>query len=66
MNYNVLLTTPKVNIVAKPIVTIVTTKLSLTCTNCGKIGHTLEICHNRKKEVPIILIMIVKSIEAIA
>jgi hypothetical protein len=45
---NVMLTTPKANIVVKSIV-LVTTKSTLTCTNCGKIGHTLETCHNRKK-----------------
>jgi hypothetical protein len=35
-------------------------------TNCGKTSHTLETCHNKKKEVPIVLITIVKSIELVA
>jgi hypothetical protein len=25
------------------------TKSTLTCTNCGKIGHSVETCHNKKK-----------------
>jgi hypothetical protein len=37
LSYNVLLITLKVNTIAKPIVLVVTTKSSLTCTNCGKI-----------------------------
>jgi hypothetical protein len=48
-NYNAMLTTLKANIVVKSIVLVVTTKSTLTCTNCGKIGHTLKTCHNRKK-----------------
>jgi hypothetical protein len=46
LSYNVLLTTPKANIVVKRVVFVVTTKSLLTYTNCGKIGHTLETCHN--------------------
>ncbi len=49
-NYNVLLTTPKANIVIKHVILIVTTKSTLTCTNCGKTCHTLKTCHNRKKK----------------
>jgi len=41
LNYNVLLTTLKVNIVAKPVVPINITKLTLTYTNYGKTGHIL-------------------------
>jgi hypothetical protein len=46
MNYNVLLTTPKANAGVKP---TVTTKSTLTCTNCGKTSHLVETCHNNKK-----------------
>jgi len=41
LNYNVLLTTLKVNIVAKPVVPIDITKLTSTYTNYGKTGHIL-------------------------
>jgi hypothetical protein len=61
MNYNVLLTTTKANVRIKPIVLAVTTKSALTCTNCGKIGHLVETCHNTKKEVLVVPIAIVKS-----
>jgi 7-cyano-7-deazaguanine synthase in queuosine biosynthesis len=50
LNYNVLLTTPKANIIIKHVILIVTTKSTLTCTNCGKTCHTLKTCHNRKKK----------------
>jgi hypothetical protein len=49
LNYNALLTTPEANIVVKPIIPIVTAKSTLTCTNCGKIGHSMETNHKRKK-----------------
>jgi len=49
MSYNVLLTTPDINTVAKPTIHVVTTKSTSTCTNCGKTNHTLGTCHNRKK-----------------
>jgi hypothetical protein len=42
---------------------IVTTKSSSTCTNCGKIGHTFETCHNKKIEVPVVPTTTIKSIE---
>jgi hypothetical protein len=62
MNYNVQLTTPKANVGVKPIVPAMTAKSTLTCTNCGKIGHVVETCHNRKKKkVPIVPIAIVES-----
>jgi hypothetical protein len=35
LSYNVLQTTPEANTIVKPIVPIVITKSSLTCTNCG-------------------------------
>jgi len=50
LNYNVLLTTLEVNTIVKPMVHV-TTKFTSTYTNCGKIGHTFEICHNPKKKV---------------
>jgi predicted RNA-binding Zn-ribbon protein involved in translation (DUF1610 family) len=49
LNYNGLLTTPEANIVVKLVVPVVTTKLTFTCTNCGKTGHSIETCHNKKK-----------------
>jgi hypothetical protein len=49
MSYNVLLTTPKANARVKPTVLVVTAKLALTYTNCGKIDHSMETCHNRKR-----------------
>jgi len=61
VNYNALLTTPKANVRIKPIVFAMITKLTLTCTNCGKIGHLVETCHNIKKEVLVVPISIVKS-----
>ncbi len=51
LNYNVLLTTPKTNIEVKPIILVVTSKSTLTCTNCGKINHLVETRHNRKRKV---------------
>jgi hypothetical protein len=66
MNYNILLTTPKANVGVKHVVHAMTTKSTLTCTNCGKIGHLVETCHNKKREVPVVLIAIVKYIEFIA
>jgi hypothetical protein len=35
-------------------VPVVTAKSTLTCTNCGKTGHLMETCHNRKIKVPIV------------
>ncbi len=49
LSYNALLTTPKNNIIAKPIVPIVIIKSTLTYTNCDKIGHLVETYHNMKK-----------------
>jgi hypothetical protein len=65
MSYNVLITTPKANAGIKHVVLDVTIKSALTCTNCGKIGHAVETCHNRKKEVPIVLTTIIKSTKPI-
>jgi hypothetical protein len=62
LNYNVLLTTLEANVVVKHVV-LVAVKSLLTYTNCGKISHTVETCHNWKKKVPIVPTTIVKSIE---
>jgi hypothetical protein len=48
------------------IVVLVTTKLTLTCTNCGKTGRSADTCHNKKRKVPVVLIAIVKSIKHVA
>ncbi len=62
MSYNVLLT----NVIVKPIVPTIITKSTLTYTNCGKIGHSMETFHNRKKKVLVVPSAIVKSIKLIA
>jgi hypothetical protein len=49
LSHNDLLTTPKANTIIKHVVHVVIAKSTLTCTNCGKIGHSLETCHNNKK-----------------
>jgi hypothetical protein len=66
MNYNALLTTLQVNAIVKHVVHVVTTKSTLTCTNCGKIGHSMETYHNRKRKVPIVSIATIKFIEHVA
>jgi uncharacterized Zn finger protein len=66
LNYNVLLTTPKANIIVKSIVLFVIAKSTLTCINCGKIGHTLKTYHNRKRKVPIISTTTIKFTELVA
>ncbi len=48
LNFNVSLTTPKVNVVVKPIVPIVIAKSTWSYTNCDKTCHILETCHNQK------------------
>jgi len=53
LNYNVLLTMPKANVVPQSIVPIVIAKSTLTYTNCGKTCHILETCHNQKWKVPV-------------
>jgi hypothetical protein len=53
LNYNVLLTTPKANVLVKPIVPIVIAKSTLTYTDCGKTCHILQTCHNHKWKVPV-------------
>jgi hypothetical protein len=49
MSYNVMLTTPKANARVKHVILIVTTKSTLTCTNCGKTNNSMESCHNIKR-----------------
>jgi hypothetical protein len=61
LSYNSLLTTPKANIVVKPIVLVVKAKSTLTYTHCGKTCHSLETNDNRKRELPIVPTTIVKS-----
>jgi hypothetical protein len=46
LSYNVLLTPLEVNVVTKPIVTIVKGKSTYTYINCGRTCHTFETCHN--------------------
>jgi len=45
MNYNALLITPYMSTIVKPII-LVSTKSTLTYTNYGKIGHSIETFHN--------------------
>jgi hypothetical protein len=65
MSYNVLLTTQEANVGVKPVVLIMTIKLALTYTNCGKTNHLMKTYHDRKREVPFMPIVIVKSMEPI-
>jgi hypothetical protein len=53
------------NAKVKPIVLVVIGKSTLTCTDCGKIGHLVETCHNRKREIPVVPTTIVKFIELV-
>jgi hypothetical protein len=48
LSYNVLLTTPEANVVVNLVVSIITVKSTLTCTNCGETGHSMETYHNKK------------------
>jgi hypothetical protein len=50
MSYNALLTTLEVNAGVKLVVPFVTSKSTLTYTNCGKTGHSMETCHKEKKK----------------
>jgi hypothetical protein len=60
LNYNVLLITLEVNIITKHVALIIIAKSSLTCTNYGKTCHTLETCHNMKREVLVALTTIIR------
>jgi hypothetical protein len=46
LNYNVILTTPKTNIIVKLVILVIIAKSTSNCINCDKIGHTLETYHN--------------------
>jgi hypothetical protein len=65
-SYNVILTTLEANAIIKLVVPIVKIKSTLTYTNCGKTDHSVETCHNRKREVLVVSTTLVKSIELIA
>jgi hypothetical protein len=65
LNYNVLLTTPKANVIVKPIVFIIIAKYTLTYTNCGKTCHILETCHNQKWKVPVSLTTTINYIKLV-
>jgi hypothetical protein len=66
LSCNVLLTTPKANTIAKPIVPIVIAKSTSTYTNYGKINHTFKTYHNKKrKELLVVPITMIKSTELI-
>jgi hypothetical protein len=65
LNYNVLLITLEVNTMVKPTIHVVTTKLTLTCTNCDKINHLVETYHNRKRKVAIVPTTLVKFTELV-
>jgi hypothetical protein len=64
LNHNALPTTLEASTIVKHVVFVATIKLTLTCINCGKIGHSVETCHNRKK-VPIVLTTIIKSTKCV-
>jgi hypothetical protein len=66
MSYNVILTTLEVNARIKLVVPIVTAKSTLTCTNCGKTNRSMETYHNKKGEVQVVPIAIVKSMKLVA
>jgi hypothetical protein len=66
LSYNILLNTLEANAIVKHVVLIVIIKSTLTCTNCGKTSHSMETCHNRKIEVLVVPIIIVKSTEVVA
>jgi hypothetical protein len=54
ISYNVILTTPETNVGVKLVVHVMTVRSTLTCINCGKIGHSVETYHNRKREVLVV------------
>jgi hypothetical protein len=66
LSYNALLTTLEANTVVEHVVHVVTIQSTLTCTNYGKINHSMATCHNRKIEVLVILTITIKSIEHVA
>jgi hypothetical protein len=66
LSYNVLPITPKANAIVKHVVLTITAKSTLTCTNCGKTGHSVETCENTKREVLLVPTTMVKSTKPIA
>ncbi len=54
MSYNVLLTTLEANAGVKLVVLVVIVKSTLTCTNYGKTNHSMETCHNKKRELLVV------------
>lgn len=53
----------KGNIISQLVVIVVTTKSIIVYINCGKTWHSIETCHNWKKEILIIPIVTIMSIE---
>jgi len=66
LSYNVLVTTTKVNTIIKLVLSTVIVKSTLTCTNCGKTGHSMETCYKRKREVPVVPTTTIKFAKPIA
>jgi hypothetical protein len=64
-NYNVLIIQPKSKPVAQFIVTYTIAKQQLTYSNCGKIGHAKETCHNKKREELAALIVPTKVVKLV-
>ncbi len=60
-----MITHPKSKLVAQLVVTYITIKQQLTCSNYGKIGHAKGTCHNRKKKEPTTHVISTKVIESI-
>ncbi len=60
MCYNALLITPKANVGVKLVILAMTTKSALTYTNYGKTDHSMETCHNRKREVLVVPTVTIK------
>jgi hypothetical protein len=52
------------NLGARHIVFVIT-KSTLTCTNCSKTCHSLRTCHNKKKNILVVPITTIKSIEPV-
>jgi hypothetical protein len=57
---------PKSKPIIEPIVIHTIARHQLTCSNYGKIGSVKEICHNKKKEESIVLIVSTKVAKSMA
>jgi hypothetical protein len=66
MSCNALLTTLDANAGVKHVVHVVIAKSTLTCTNCGKVGHLVESYHKRKKKVLVVPTATVTSTRHVA